>query len=207
MKFENVIIFGCGAVGSNILLNLIRDLPELNYTIVDFDKVEERNYRVGTQPYLKTHLGKYKTQALQMLCIMQANKRVNFVNGKIESLSKVLDIIDHGNGETQPTLVIDAFDKAEYRNMLGKIKRVEIPVIPGTKDEIIKLIAFVKDKIDFLNLNELEYSEINSWEYQKRDLTAKSELSYGIKGSEELALELLEQFPDMNILLINLNRL
>ena len=78
-------------------------------------------------------------------------------------------------------------------------KGVEIPVIPGMRNKTIKLIEFAKDKIDFLNLNELEYSEINSGEYDKRDLTAKSELSYGIKGSEELALELLENFPGMNI--------
>jgi len=94
-------------------------------------------------------------------------------------------------------------DKLWNRLSLAKKFRwkigVEIPVIPGLKDETVKLIEFVKDKIDFLNLNELEYSEINSGEYNKRDLLVKSELSYGIKGSEELALELLEQFPDMNI--------
>ena len=90
MKFENVIIFGCGAAGANTLLNLISDLPDVNYTIVDYDKVEERNYRVGTQPYLKSHLGKHKTQALQMICRANANKKVDIVNKKIEDLPIVI---------------------------------------------------------------------------------------------------------------------
>jgi hypothetical protein len=76
---------------------------------------------------------------------------------------------------------------------------VEIPVIPGLKEKTIRLIEFVKDKIDFLNLNELEFSELNYTEYEKRGLKTKNELSYGIKGSEELALELLEMFPGTNI--------
>jgi pyruvate formate-lyase activating enzyme-like uncharacterized protein len=76
---------------------------------------------------------------------------------------------------------------------------VEIPVIPGFKEKTIKLIEFVKDKIDFLNLNELEFSELNYGEYEKRGLKTKNGLSYGIKGSEELALELLEMFPSLNI--------
>ena len=72
-------------------------------------------------------------------------------------------------------------------------------IFPYLKKETGKLISFAKDKIDFLNLNELEYSEINSGQYNKRELTVKDELSYGIAGSEELALELLEMFPEMNI--------
>ena len=53
MKFDKIIIFGAGAVGSNILLNVIRDLPSVEVFIVDYDKVEQRNYLTGTQPYSK----------------------------------------------------------------------------------------------------------------------------------------------------------
>ena len=129
MKFENVIVFGLGAVGSNVLLNLIRDLPDLNYTCIDYDKVEERNYRVGTQPYLKQHLGKYKTQAMQMICMMNANKKIEIVNKKIEDFEDVLGIINVSSPKKSP-LIIDAFDKAQYRNLLGIVnKNFKIPVI------------------------------------------------------------------------------
>ena len=114
---------------------------------------------------------------------------------------KLKQLFDAGLDEIRFHLDLD--DKLWNKLELAKKFRwkvgVEIPVIPGMKEQTIKLIEFIKDKVDFLNLNELEYSEINSGEYNKRDLTAKSELSYGIKGSEELALELLELFPDMNV--------
>lgn len=116
MKFEHVVIFGLGAVGSNVLLNLIRDLPDLLYTAVDYDKVEERNYRVGTQPYLRQHLGKYKTQSMQMICQMQANKRIQIVNSKIENEKDINTIIQG----IPNSLMIDAFDKAQYRNLFSK---------------------------------------------------------------------------------------
>jgi len=67
---------------------------------------------------------------------------------------------------------------------------IEIPVIPGKKEETIKLIEFVKDKVNFLNLNELEMSDANACNL--KDFSCKEYLSYGVKGSEELALELLD---------------
>ena len=124
MKFENIIIFGCGAAGANTLLNLIRDLPDVNYTLVDYDKVEERNYRVGTQPYLKFHLGKYKTQAMQMICMTNAGKKIDIINRKIEKREDFADILIEKNIAFGKNLLIDAFDKAEYRNMLS-LKKYE----------------------------------------------------------------------------------
>jgi hypothetical protein len=129
MKFENVILFGCGAAGANTLLNLIRDLPDVNYTLVDYDKVEERNYRVGTQPYLKSHLGKYKIQALQMICMMNANKRVGIINKKMENFQDIIDVVNSASPTSSP-LIIDTFDKAEYRNLIGQIdKHFTIPTV------------------------------------------------------------------------------
>lgn len=69
---------------------------------------------------------------------------------------------------------------------------VEIPVIPGKKKETIKLINYVQDKIDFLNLNELEISDTNANRLRERGFRQKSCLSYAVKGSQELAKELLK---------------
>ncbi|GJQ44090.1 MAG: hypothetical protein JETCAE03_35880 [Ignavibacteriaceae bacterium] len=127
MKFENVIIFGLGAAGSNTLLNLMRDLPEVNFFGVDYDKVEERNFRVGTQPYNRSHLGKFKTQAMQLIC-MSAGQKLFIFNKKIEKLEDLLEIINKASPKTTP-LIIDAFDKAEYRNLIGQLKKnFKIPV-------------------------------------------------------------------------------
>ena len=68
---------------------------------------------------------------------------------------------------------------------------VEIPVIPGKKKETIKLINYIKDKIDFLNLNELEISDTNVNKLVEKGFKPKNKISYGVKGSEKLAKELL----------------
>jgi hypothetical protein len=68
---------------------------------------------------------------------------------------------------------------------------VEIPSIPGKEKETKKLIDFIKGKIDFLNINELEISDTNAQNFVKMGFKPKDRISYGVKGSEELALKLL----------------
>jgi len=67
---------------------------------------------------------------------------------------------------------------------------VEIPVLPGKELESRKLIDFVKGKADFLNLNELELSDNHAWK-RMNDVKCKDNVSYAIKGSDELAQKLL----------------
>lgn len=69
----------------------------------------------------------------------------------------------------------------------------EIPVIPKDKRRITEFIDFIdKIGVKFLNLNELEISETNFAEMQRRGLRQKSDTSYAVKGSEELAMKLLD---------------
>lgn len=77
---------------------------------------------------------------------------------------------------------------------------VEIPVIPGKKKETIKLINYLKSiKIDFLNLNELEMADNKASRLLEKGFKVKNNLSYGVKGSEELALELLKYCSKINL--------
>lgn len=70
---------------------------------------------------------------------------------------------------------------------------IEIPAMPGEENWIIETAERLKSiGGDFLNLNELEVSETNLKEFRKRGYEIKSELSYGIKGSEETALKVLK---------------
>src|SRR3989338_5583885 len=69
---------------------------------------------------------------------------------------------------------------------------VEIPVIPTKEKQIKEMIDFIKDKVDFLNMNELEYSDTNASNLYKLGFRVKDSISYGIKGSHELALKLLK---------------
>ena len=69
---------------------------------------------------------------------------------------------------------------------------VEIPCIPRKHKQTTKLISFIKDKVDFLNLNELELADNKSSRLAELGFKTKDRLSYAIKGSEGLALKLLD---------------
>ncbi len=70
---------------------------------------------------------------------------------------------------------------------------VEIPVLPDREKETVQLIDYIKDKVKFLNLNELEMSPSNADEMMKKGLETRSLESSAVKGSQELAMKLLKR--------------
>ena len=75
---------------------------------------------------------------------------------------------------------------------------LEVPVIPGMKKELVALILSAEEMgMDFVNLNELEFSETNWERLRERGFGVKDEVSAAVTGSEELALELLEMGFDI----------
>ena len=69
---------------------------------------------------------------------------------------------------------------------------IEIPAIPNAKKQTEKLLDYFKDKIDFLNINELEIADSK---FQKLGtFVPKDRISYGVKGSEKLARYLLKKY-------------
>ena len=91
------------------------------------------------------------------------------------------------------------FDKPEEWDRLNAAQDfdwdygIEIPAIPEKREQTIRLIDLVQDHIRFLNINELEISDTNAMRttYEPKDM-----ISYAVKGSEELALELMEHCRD-----------
>ncbi len=69
---------------------------------------------------------------------------------------------------------------------------VEIPVLPDKVVATKRLIDFLEGKIDFLNLNELEISDLNEPFFARLGYRTKEYGSYGVKGSDDAALKLLE---------------
>jgi len=84
------------------------------------------------------------------------------------------------------------WNRIELANKFKWDVGVEIPVIPKLKKETEKLLKFLDGKIKFLNLNELEVSDAEANQLSKLGYKTKDSLSYGVKGSEALALELLK---------------
>jgi hypothetical protein len=70
---------------------------------------------------------------------------------------------------------------------------VELPSLPGSFRTLTRLLKDLEEVgCSFVNLNELEFSETNSQELRRRGFRLKSDTSVAVKGSEELALRVLE---------------
>jgi len=76
---------------------------------------------------------------------------------------------------------------------------VEIPVIPGKYDETLQLVDYLKGKVDFLNLNELEISDNNANSLNEKGYVCKDNISYAIKGSSQMALQLMKYLESSNL--------
>ena len=72
---------------------------------------------------------------------------------------------------------------------------IEIPVIPDQRQKIIEIINFAIDiNLDFVNLNELEITDANVEILNKMNYIAKDSVSAAVKGSKELAMDILQKF-------------
>jgi hypothetical protein len=118
-KINKVIVFGLGAAGSNFMLNLVHSHPDLAFSGVDFDVVEQRNYDAGTQPYSKIDLNRPKVQAMQRIVQAARNKRMEGQSVKILSTKQISDLC----GTPESVLLVDAFDNAEARNLFLSLKK------------------------------------------------------------------------------------
>jgi pyruvate formate-lyase activating enzyme-like uncharacterized protein len=69
---------------------------------------------------------------------------------------------------------------------------VEIPLIPHLKDETRQLLIEIDSYgIDFINLNELEFSETNITALKQYGYETKNDVSNAVKGCDEMAKEMV----------------
>ena len=67
----------------------------------------------------------------------------------------------------------------------------EVPAIPGKEEETKALIRYAqKNVFDFVNLNELEFSETNAERMKAHGFVVKHDISSAVKGSAEMAVML-----------------
>lgn len=82
----------------------------------------------------------------------------------------------------------------------------ELPVLPGFEKQILRFARYLDSQnVEFLNLNELEFSESN-WEKCKgRGYTQKDEISNSVGGSEKSAMSILSELASDNDLKLNVH--
>ena len=87
-------------------------------------------------------------------------------------------------------------DSTELRSITEQTSMdvgIEVPALPGREDDLIAMARYAFDAgVDFVNLNELEFSESN-WSMMDRcGYTMKDDISSAVLGSEETAVAVLE---------------
>lgn len=76
---------------------------------------------------------------------------------------------------------------------LGMVCGVEVPAIPGEGAALAALAQSAEAAgADYLNLNELEFSETNAKALLARGFSVKDTVSSGVRGSRELAMKILK---------------
>ncbi len=115
------------------------------------------------------------------------------------SIDRVKKVVEAGLDEIRFHPYFELWNKIEETNFKDVVKNVgidvgmEIPVIPHLKEETKHLLKEVdKFGLDFINLNELEFSYTNVNALSKFGYVAKNDVSSAVKGSEELAYEILD---------------
>jgi hypothetical protein len=79
---------------------------------------------------------------------------------------------------------------------------IEIPTLPKMEREILSLITWAeKQGVQWVNLNELEFSERNCSAFRSRGYEVKNDVSAGVKGSEQTAIKVIKiaQKKDLHI--------
>jgi len=70
---------------------------------------------------------------------------------------------------------------------------LEVPALPGEEGRLRALITYAeKLGMDFVNINELEFSETNWSQLRERGYDVKDDVSSAVMGSEEMAMRMLE---------------
>jgi len=69
---------------------------------------------------------------------------------------------------------------------------IEIPSFPDKIEQTKQLIDYVKDKVQFININELEISDNNACKLVDANYHSKKGVSYVVEGSDKAAMQLLK---------------
>lgn len=108
-----IIIFGLGAIGSNLLSNLSSQYPDVEFSGIDNDLVEERN--IGIQKYFFNHITMPKSLAMGVVLNL-SNKSTNYtpIVKYIDNEKDLSELPTINNND----LIIDCFDNTKSRQLL-----------------------------------------------------------------------------------------
>ncbi len=118
---SHVAIIGCGGLGSNAAMMLVRSgVGEL--TIVDFDIVEESN--LNRQMFFRDQLGQHKATALRDTLVRIRPDAVIRVHTECVNAENLVGLVDGAD------VIIEAADRAEVKAMIANAALDKLPDTP-----------------------------------------------------------------------------
>ena len=131
MRFR---IFGLGAIGSNLLMQLVHLYPKAKFIGIDKDKVEERN--IATQAYYLPHIQMFKVQAMQIVLSMKT-RSINYMPIH-KDIDNSHDSFIKADADVKDCILIDCFDNHRSRKFLEGINNcIHVGFSPKYTAEII----------------------------------------------------------------------
>ena len=118
----NIVIVGVGALGSHVV-QFLRSVPDVAITVVDFDRVEQKNTLSQFHP--RQSVGRSKVLAIQQTMSFLFGKKLQTVPHKLtaDNVEVVLGVAD---------LIVDCLDNAEARQLVQRFaRRHEVPCLHG----------------------------------------------------------------------------
>ncbi|WP_048055490.1 radical SAM protein [Methanotorris igneus] len=196
---------GVGITGGNPLLRINRTCEYLKALKNEFG--EKFHAHLYTTPDL---IDREKLEKLQDAGLDEIRLHPTKIFNEIGAKQKAASTATEGCREveyeysTKSEGFCSNADEKYYNLLLDKLKLcmeyiedvgVEIPSIPNMEKEILNL-AYKLDEIGvkFLNINELEFSETTYETLIAKGFEVKDDISSAIKGSEETALYVSENF-------------
>ena len=139
------------------------------------------------------------------------NFHVHLYTSGLKNEDHIKDLVDAGLDEIRfhpSPKYWRSIENSPYATVIATVLDMDvdvafqIPSIPGLEDDIFSLIQWSdRNEINWINLNELEFSERNVNSLKKRDFVPKDDISAAVYGSEESAIDILKNAAnsDMNI--------
>ncbi len=91
-------------------------------------------------------------------------------------------------------------DRIRWARDSGLSVGIEVPSLPGREKETEALVDFARSEdLDYINLNELEFSETNASALIGRGYAVKNDYQSGARGSAALALDMVRKFQDFTV--------
>lgn len=91
-------------------------------------------------------------------------------------------------------------DRIKWSRDMGMSVGIEVPSLPGRFEDTRALIDFSrKMDLDFINLNELEFSETNYENLLGKNYKIKNDVESGAKDSQKLAIDMVKENPDFTV--------